>query len=370
MVKKMMPLSTNHPINRKVMRSETNVFTYSYPKECVDAFISHYTNSSTQRSYINDIMIFFSYCDYSGMSVKSMKDITEAHIASYRNFLSCCIKNKNQIFQFNGMEVCGSKPSTVQRRLASLSRFFNFAATQGWTEMYLSSHIKFLNLTGSVAQKQLSAKDITVITNWLQQSVFNLRDLRNKIVVSTFLATGCRVADLATMTTNDFVTKTNADGTTSVFCRYMTKNNTMMESLLPEVLFNNIQVFVQETNKAYFGNMQYKCGVIEDQPRYVFTKIKPYTRKALSVADLALTRLDVYQIINSLTHILDLDCKVTPHSLRALFATSLANVSGVDAAAIAGIMGHSSVVTTTHYVAATQAEVSQSLENIFSNKVH
>ena len=223
----------------------------------------------------------------------------------------------------------GLAPATVCRHLSSLSSFFRYLAIEG----RLSE-----NRVELVTAPSLWERLPTVIG---PQAVSRLLDTpeaetwkgrRDRAILETLYATGCRVSEVAGLTIRDL----NLDGSSA---RVVGKGD--RERIVP---------LGQPAERALRRWLEDRPRLVQDRPGVVAV--------FLSRTGRPLDRGSIWRVVKASARRADLPAKVSPHTLRHSFATHLL-AGGADLRAVQELLGHASIATTQIY---TRVEVSRLLE--------
>ena len=218
-------------------------------------------------------------------------------------------------------------PSSIGRNLASLSTFFRYLVYEG----KLSDNVASLLLAPTVwdrlptvlgpssVEKLLNAPDLTLTTG-----------RRDKAVLETLYATGCRASEVANLTISDLNLQRGS-------ARCIGKGD--KERVVP------LGLRAREALKVYLEQDRDTLlrGRVGIKNVFITQRGRP------------LSRVGLWTIVKKSALAAGLPTSVSPHTLRHSFATHLL-AGGADLRVVQELLGHASIATTQIY---TRVELSR-----------
>jgi integrase/recombinase XerC len=282
---------------------------------------------ATVRGYLTDLSVFIRWLE--GQGTSSLETLTAADIRFYRQHLINT----------------SAAPQTVNRKLAAIAAFGNWAAQTGLLPANPAINIKSV---GTIAQapkwldKKQRANLIQVVRDDLQIArlryprLWVLR-LRDAVVVTLLLNTGLRVSELANLKTSDLLL-TERKATLTVRAGKGTK-----QRVLP-------------LNKDARQMLEQWLAVrpqIKDDALFIGQRGEKLKVRSVQCA------------VSRLAELAGLS-DVTPHTCRHSFAKSLLD-SGVTLEKVATLLGHESLDTTRLYVTPGEKDLEEAVGLLAEN---
>ena len=272
------------------------------------------------NSYVNS---FLEYLDYE-------LNYSKKTISTYKHFLKINkdIANKYKAYLID----LGYQNKTSSLNLSTLRSFYNYLI-----EIRVLEINYFLNIHNPKVVKKLpnflkESEVKTILNNNQEEDIYIIR---NEFIIEFLYATGLRVSELVSLKVNDL----NSDGTIKVLGKGSKERivfyNAMDKNLLNKYLDIRLD-FVKENNPYLIPGMKGK----------------------------ALSTRRVEELVKGYAEAKNIKSKITPHTLRHSYATSLLN-NEADIRSVGELLGHSSLSTTQIYTHVSNAK----LKEIY-NKTH
>jgi len=264
----------------------------------------------TVTAYLNDI-IFFELFNKSRFEQENIEQVNYSQIRSW--IVSLVDQNISNV--------------SVNRKMASLKAYYKFLLKTKQIELNPMLKHKALK-TPKIVQIPFSEKELTDLIEQVSDPV-GFEEIRDKLIVEMFYATGIRRAELINLKIN------NVDLSSSVIKVLGKRNKERIVPVLP-VLLRQFDSYLNE--RALVEN------IVDGD--YFF----------ISKKGLKLSESFVYRLINSYFSRVSEKVKKSPHVLRHTFATHLLN-NGADLNSVKELLGHSSLASTQVYTHNSLAEL-------------
>lgn len=221
----------------------------------------------------------------------------------------------------------GMENVSVNRKMASLKAFYKFLLKTKQLEVSPVLKHRALKVSKSI-QIPFSEKELQLVLKEIQ-SASGFEEIRNKLIVELFYATGIRRAELINLRLDSLNFSQNT-------IKVLGKRN--KERVVP-LLFS-----LKEGLDDYLRERQLLDKVVDEEILFVSKK------------GLKLNESFVYRLINSYFSRISEKVKKSPHILRHTFATHLLN-NGADLNSVKELLGHSSLASTQVYTHNSLAEL-------------
>jgi integrase/recombinase XerC len=264
----------------------------------------------TVTAYLNDI-VFFELFNKSHFEQVNIEQVNYSQIRSW--IVSLVDQNISNV--------------SVNRKMASLKAYYKFLLKTKQIELNPMLKHKALK-TPKIVQIPFSEKELTDLIEQVSDPV-GFEEIRDKLIVEMFYATGIRRAELINLKIN------NVDLSSSVIKVLGKRNKERIVPVLP-VLLRQFDSYLNE--RALVEN------IVDGD--YFF----------ISKKGLKLSESFVYRLINSYFSRVSEKVKKSPHVLRHTFATHLLN-NGADLNSVKELLGHSSLASTQVYTHNSLAEL-------------
>jgi len=291
-----------------------------HPSKFRQAFL-HYLEAecgmsgNTVKAYQNDITQFIGWMDSERIS--SVLDIDMAALSNYLQWL-----HEKDL-----------KATTISRRLVALKMFFRYLVLEGVipeSKVDLLSSPKLWQYLPTVLSPETVDRMLDE-PNWGDSYPY-----RDRAVLATLYATGCRASEVATMLLRHLRLDEN-------YCRVLGKGNKERIVNLNPLAIRAIENYL-------------------DRERPKLTQRRDSDFLFVTRSGRALTRVNVWHIVKKYAARVGCSDKISPHTLRHSFATHML-AGGAEIRALQEMLGHASIRTTQIY---TQVEHSR-LKAIHSN---
>jgi site-specific recombinase XerD len=279
-------------------------------KETINNFIEYLKETdnaqTTVLSYHSDLKKFIHWCPDA-----SIESIGPLDIAEFKRHL----------------QKRGQKPTTINRALATLSIFFDWAVEQGLIENNPASNVKYLKEVDT-APKSLSRREQLA----LMRAVNKGGKIRDIAIITLLLHTGLRVSEMCRLTLDDIVIKERS-GSVTVTGKGNKQRVVPLNVTVRNALVKWLNVRGNEPGPLFISQLGGRIS-----PRSVERIVKKYAYRA---------HLD----------------GVTPHVLRHTFCKSLID-AGESIDRVALLAGHESLDTTARYTRPTQMDLQEAVEKL------
>jgi len=271
----------------------------------------------TIRNYLSDLRQFIAWCEDSWGSEQEERNFTPQAVSPpllirYREYLQTSL---------------GLKPSTVNRTLMSLKRYFAWARKTQIIQADPVAPIKFVPKEATPPRHLSDEEEEALVA-----AVNAAGTLRDQTIVTLLLHTGLRAQELCTLTRQQ-VHLGKRKGTLRIVGKRKKVREVPLNTTARSILNQYMETFSQD------------C-------QYLFPSEK--THRALTGR--ALGHLITKYALQA--QVIDL----SPHDLRHRFGYQMAEV--VPLHRLAQIMGHDSLDTTMLYVRGTKQDLQQDVEKI------
>ena len=271
----------------------------------------------TIRNYLSDLHQFIAWCE-EGFHEEQEDRFFAPHVIApsllirYREYLQTTLS---------------LKPSTVNRSLMSLKRYFAWTRKTQLIQTDPARLIKFVPKEASPPRHLSDREEEALIS-----AVNTIGTLRDQAIITLLLHTGLRAQELCTLTRQQ-IHLGKRDGTLRIMGKRKKVREVPLNTTARSVLNHYLQTLPQE------------C-------QYLFPSEK--TQKALTGRALGylITKYAIQAQV----------ADVSPHDLRHRFGYRMAEV--VPLHRLAQIMGHDSLDTTMLYIRGTKQDLQQDVEKI------
>jgi integrase/recombinase XerC len=264
----------------------------------------------TVTAYLNDIVSFEMF-NKDRFEQESIEQVNYSQIRSW--IVSLVDQNISNV--------------SVNRKMASLKAYYKFLLKTKQIELNPMLKHKALK-TPKIVQIPFSEKELTDLMEEVSDPV-GFEEIRDKLIVEMFYATGIRRAELINLKIN------NVDLSSSVIKVLGKRNKERIVPVLP-VLLQQFSSYLKE--------------------RVLVENIVDVDYFFISKKGLKLSESFVYRLINSYFSRVSEKVKKSPHVLRHTFATHLLN-NGADLNSVKELLGHSSLASTQVYTHNSLAEL-------------
>jgi site-specific recombinase XerD len=274
------------------------------------ALLAEDASRNTTSAYLSDLSHFISWYAQT-IGVFHIDEITPMDIRAYREFLQ--------------EQIPSTAPATINRRLAALRRFFNWAKENHLTEFQPTERIRNVEIVSN-GPKSLDHKQWHRLQRSVEQAK-GIHGIRDRCIILLLYHTGLRAGELASLLLSDI---TLGERSGQVMVRRGKGNKARHVPLNAEA------------RAAIRDYLQVRpCNEIQNF--LLGQRGEPLSGHA------------IYDVVVKYGRLAGLD-KVTPHTLRHSFARALV-VAGTSINDVADLLGHSSLDTTRIYTKASETDL-------------
>lgn len=264
----------------------------------------------TVNAYLNDILFF----EVFNKENFEQENIEKANYSQIRSWIVSLVDH-------NISNV------SVNRKMASLKAFYRFLLKTKQIEVNPMLKHKALK-TPKIIQIPFSEKELSDLIGQMGSPV-GFEEIRDKLIVDMFYATGMRRAELINLMVY------NVDLVSNVIKVLGKRNKERIIPVLP-IIADQFRLYLDERDSVE--------NIVDAE--YFF----------ISKKGLKLSESFVYRLINSYFSRVSEKVKKSPHVLRHTFATHLLN-NGADLNSVKELLGHSSLASTQVYTHNSLAEL-------------
>jgi len=247
--------------------------------------------------------------------------------------------DKNNLQEFIYQIAKEVNPRSQARIISGLRSFFEYLIFEDYRNTNPTTLIESPKI-GRKLPDTLSEKDINILISSIDLS--HPQGERNRTIIETLYSCGLRVSELINLKISDLFFDEG-------FIKVVGKGN--KERFVP----------IHNTAKKYITFYITKLRT-QVAPKKGFEDTLFLNRRGN-----ALTRQMIFTIIRKLAEKINLDKKISPHTLRHSFATHLIK-NGADLRAIQQMLGHESITTTEVYVHLDNSYLKEVLETYHPRK--
>jgi len=235
--------------------------------------------------------------------------------------------NKKSIEQYIDLLHCKYEPKSVKRKIASLKAFFHYLEIEELIDINPFHKIQIKYKEPFILPKTIPINNIEQIIRFAYLQLTKAKTdytkkvaLRNALILELLFATGMRISELCTLTTeqidfNDYIIKIYGKGS---------------KERLIQICNKNVQKLLDEYRKEFDF------------------ELKNYNYFFINRLCNRLSEQSVRNMINTYSKNACVSIHITPHMFRHSFATLLLE-EDVDIRYIQQMLGHSSITTTQIY---------------------
>lgn len=297
--------------------------------------IHNRTSARTNYEYLKDIQMFLNYIkDRKELSEVTLSDLDQISKDTFEDYFEYL-----EHYESDRGEVTNGRCS-LARKLATLRSFFRYLYTNEMISCYEVSKISrpkvpkkpIIKMDKDEASDFLSAVHGHRAMTQKEREYYEIQSVRDLAIVYLMLSSGIRVSECSELDVDDVDIKVDDDGYISKACLYITRkggneavvyfSDEAAYYLQAYIIWRNSQENIPENEKALFlSSRKQRLSV-----RSIEYLVKKYAASSLPGKH------------------------ITPHKLRATFATQLYEETG-DIYLVAGALGHTGVSTTTNHYA-------------------
>ena len=268
----------------------------------------------TVTSYLSDLKGFAAWFTQTNGEAFAPQGITALDVRSFKSYL---------------VTVAGFKPATINRRLASLSRYCAWARTQGLLQDDPTAEVKGVRQV-KPAPKALAAVEL----RRLLREVHKRGIPRDVALLELLVNTGLRAGEVAQLVVEDIALSARKG-----------------------------KVTVRSGKGAKYRQVPLNADARRALNEYL--TVRPETgSEALFVGQRGngLTPSAIWRLVKQYGQHAGLD--ISPHTLRHTFGTRLVRRKGVDLVTVAAMMGHESLDTTAIYTQPTEEDMAEAVDKL------
>ena len=282
--------------------------------EFEQALVEEGKSPLTVKNYLSDLKHFATWFEGTNGEALAPQRITLLDVRAYKSHL---------------MTVRKFKPATVNRRLASLSRYCRWAKKQGLMQNDPTDEVKGVSQV-KAAPKALGRLELRRLLREVHKSGVG----RDIAIVEVLANTGLRVGELAKLTLDDLELSARKGKLTV----RSGKGNKYREVPL--------NADARRALRAYLGLWP------QDGDRALF----------LGQRGNGLTSSAIWRVVKKYGQRAGLE--ISPHTLRHTFGTRLVRRKGIDLVTVAAMMGHESLETTAIYTQPSEEDMAEAVETL------
>jgi site-specific recombinase XerD len=268
----------------------------------------------TVASYLSDLRGFATWFVQTNAEAFAPQGITALDVRSFKGYL---------------LTVAGFKPATVNRRLASLSRYCAWARAQGLLQGNPTEEVKGVRQV-KPAPKALGAVEL----RRLLREVHKRGLPRDIALVELLTNTGLRAGEAAQLTMADIELSPRKGKVTVRSGKGAKYRQVPLNADARRALEDYLAVRPQTGRQAFFVG-QRGNGLT---PSGIWRVVKQYGQRA--------------------------GLEISPHTLRHTFGTRLVRGKEVDLVTVAAMMGHESLDTTAIYTRPSEEDMAAAVETL------
>jgi integrase/recombinase XerC len=275
---------------------------------------------ATVRGYLTDLTVFRRWLE---------RDLTSLEAVDVREYRASLLK-------------AGAAATTINRKLAAIAAFGNWAAQKGILASNPALHVRSVE-TVSLAPKWLDKKQRNLLIQAMKDDLQKARiryprlwllRLRDAVVVTLLLNTGLRVSEVANLRVADIL---------------LTERKATL------------------TVRAGKGGKQRSLPINAEARRLLdeWLLVRPQSGSEMLFLGQRGEPMQVRSVQLAVSRLADLAglADVTPHSLRHTFAKSLLD-NGVSLEKVAALLGHESLDTTRIYVTPGERDLEEAVAGL------
>ena len=284
------------------MSSQVSLTRATTDTEIISLWLQDKSSPLTRKTYSQHIRQFINFIGY-GLSEVKLEDL--------------------QMFR-RMLEFKGYKLTTICNKLTTVKSLFSFCFKTGYLVANVGSLVKLPKKLNKLNEKIVTHKDIQCLAN-------RAKTYRDKMIVKTLYSLGLRISELCNIRWSDF----HIDGD-FVNLNIVGKGSKLRTLLVSQSLYKQLVKLKRE------------------EIDYVFTaysRNKPLTRQSVNI------------LLDKLCKQLDIEKRITPHTLRHTHATEAIR-GGCDLSLLQQSLGHCSIKTTQVYLNIRKNEGSTSYIDI------
>ena len=229
----------------------------------------------------------------------------------------------------------GYELSTVVRRLACIRSFCRYGIRENWMQNHWADHINSPKLWNRLPDV-LSESEVEQL---LSASCSGKTPMRNKAIIEMLYGSGLRVSELVGLRLSHIRKEDKL---------MLVKGKGDKERYVP------IGDHAFQSLKDYLS---------KERPQLIKKGDANRSEIWLGVRGQALSRQNIYRILNDLGKLTGLKKKVYPHLLRHSYATHLLE-NGADLRVIQELLGHSDISTTERYTSVNTKSLKERFQNL------
>ena len=325
-----------------------------FMEKIIDEFLNYKDDHSnnTRDSYLSDLVLFTNFLrlkkikEFSKVTPKNVEDFfTSEFLDTYERIWKD--KDGNITKRFAGRRSESSK----NRVISTLSSFYKYLI---FKEKIAFSPIPKRSSKSEVVSQSLTRKEIQIILDFIKGESFSKAPKRDRLIIEALSYLGLRVSELIKVKMVDLKLKNS-----NPYIVIQGKGNKFRDQPIPTVMLQNLLNYIEIERKV----------LIKKNGDSDFLFISNYKSSTTTKAN-HLVRQQVNQIVNKISRV-SLNNKnlsnrksgkikykqISPHMFRHAIGTHL-HRSGVDIIKVRDHLGHSSVSTTSRYVAKEREKAS------------
>lgn len=306
----------------------------SYVKSYIRS-IHNRTSARTNYEYVKDIQMFLSYIkDRFELSEVTLEDLEGLHKSVFEDYLEYLEHYEN------GKSEVTNERRSLSRKLSSLKAFFKYLYTEELIKTFEISKVpqpkihkkEIIKMDQDEASQFMAAVHGRKPMTEKQRQYHDIQEKRDLAMILLMLSSGIRVSECSEIDIDDIDIQRDKTGRIYKACVYITRkggnestvyfSDEAAIALLDYMAWRNELKGVKDEEKALFlSSRKTRLSV-----RAIEVIVKKYTRSSLPGKH------------------------ITPHKLRATFATQLYEKTG-DIYLVAEALGHKDVSTTKNHYA-------------------
>ncbi len=280
-------------------------------QDFIDDFINQFISKQTQKAYITDLMLFFSFLKKGGLFVHHPEQIKGAHFQFYRDEL---IEKKYS-------------SATINRKLVAVRSFIKWSMASGLIQYNPLDIVKLPKVQTETPTLAFNDSEVVQMIN--APDLSTRKGHSDKIVMTLLFSLGLRRSELVGIKIGDlyqdrghYVLRIKGKGDKD---RHLPLNPNLIASL-----------------KEYTDAMA-KHGIQFEKDDFLIQSAKNEKNTK------PMNGSTVYRIIEKYAKLCGINKKVSPHSCRATAISHLLDTQKTPIRDVAIFAGHSKITTTERY---------------------